>query len=161
MNNAAPAFRTPGQLLARLLEERNWSQRLLAIILGVNETVISKIISGATRLDAEMAVKLEAVFGVPADTFLDLQKSFDLAKARIVVQPDPNQATRATLFGELPVAEMIKRGWLDGDEIRDVPKVEAALIKFFGAHSLDEIEVQPQRRTRPSTSRPPHHHQRQ
>lgn len=135
--------KTPGQLLAKLLEERNWSQRLLAIILNVDETVISKIISGTTRVNAEMAIMLESVFGVEADTFLELQKSYDLAKARIATQPDPKQATRAALFGGLPVAEMIKRGWLDADDIRDVPTVEAALTKFFGAPSLDKIEILP------------------
>lgn len=135
--------RTPGQLIAKLLELRNWSQRVLAIILEVNETVISKIISGATRLDADMAIKLEAIFGVEADTFLELQKTYDLAKARIVARPDPTRATRAILFGELPVAEMIRRGWLDADDIRDVPKIEAALTKFFGAPSIQQIEILP------------------
>lgn len=143
MATASEKFRTPGQLLNSLLEERNWSQRLLAIILDVNETTISKIVSGTSRVDAEKALMLEGVFGVPAETFLELQKSYDLAKARIVAQPDPNRATRAALFGELPVTEMIKRGWLDADDIGDVPKVEAALTKFFRAPSLDAIEILP------------------
>lgn len=143
MATAPEQFRTPGQLLNSLLEERNWSQRLLAIILNVNETTISKIVSGINRVDAEMALMLEGVFSVPAETFLELQKTYDLAKARIVAQPDPNRATRAALFGQLPIPEMIKRGWLDADDIKDVPKVEAALTKFFGARSLGEIEVLP------------------
>jgi HTH-type transcriptional regulator / antitoxin HigA len=143
MHPSAEDCRTPGQLIAKLLEQRSWSQRVLAIILNVSETAISKLLSGTTRLDAEMALSLEAVFGVEADTFLELQKSYDLAKARIVAQPDPNRATRAILFGELPIAEMIKRGWLDVEDIRDVPKVEAALTKFFGAPSLQEIEILP------------------
>jgi len=143
MATAPEQFRTPGQLLNSLLEERNWSQRLLAIILDINETTISKIVSGSGRVDAEKALMLEGVFGVPAETFLELQKSYDLAKARIVAQPDPNRATRAALFGELPVTEMIKRGWLDADDIGDVPKVEAALSKFFDAPSIDAIEILP------------------
>jgi HTH-type transcriptional regulator/antitoxin HigA len=143
MVTAPDQFRIPGQLVGKLLEERNWSQRLLAVILGISEPVLSKIISGSGRIDAEMALRLEAVFSVPAETFLELQKSYDLAIARILMPPDPNQAKRATLFGELPVPEMIKRGWLDAEDIRDVPKIEVALTKFFGVASLDEIEILP------------------
>ncbi len=141
--HTATDYRTPGQLLAKLLEERNWSQRLLAIILGVSEPVLSKVISGSGRLDAEMALMLEGVFGVPAETFLELQKTYDLAKARIVAQPDPNRATRAALFGQLPIQEMIKRGWLDAEDIRDIPIIESALSKFFGVPSLDAIDILP------------------
>ena len=38
---------------------------------------------------------------------------------------------------------MIKRGWLDVDNIRDVPKVETALSKFFRVSSPNEIEILP------------------
>lgn len=47
------------------------------------------------------------------------------------------------LFGSLPIAEMIKRGWLDAENMRDVKRVEAALVKFFGVQSVDEIEILP------------------
>ena len=52
-------------------------------------------------------------------------------------------ATRAQLFGSLPVSEMIKRGWLEADDIRDFHKVEVAIAKFFGVSSVDEIEIFP------------------
>jgi len=35
---------------------------------------------------------------------------------------------------------MIKRGWIEADDVRDVPVVESALAKFFGADSAGEIE---------------------
>ena len=38
---------------------------------------------------------------------------------------------------------MIKRGWIDVSDVRDVPAVEAALAKFFGVASPDEIEILP------------------
>ncbi|HKP38182.1 MAG TPA: hypothetical protein VJT71_15090 [Pyrinomonadaceae bacterium] len=47
------------------------------------------------------------------------------------------------LFGDLPVPEMIKRKWLDADDVREVSKVEAALTRFFGVSKLDDIEVLP------------------
>ena len=111
-------YRTPGQLLAKLLDERGWNQRLVSIILNVGETVISKIISGQRPVDAEIALMFEGVFGIDADIFLELQKAYDLAKARIIAQPDPQRSTRASLFGNLPITEMIKRGWLRADDVR-------------------------------------------
>lgn len=143
MDESKSHFRTPGQLLAALLAEKNWSQRVLAIVLGVDETGINKLVADKRALTAEIAISLEEVFGIPAERFLALQKEYDLAKARITVRPDPKRAARAHLFGGLPVAEMIRRGWLDADDVRDVPQVEAALAKFFGVKSVDEIEILP------------------
>lgn len=137
------AYRTPGQLIEALLQARGWSQRVLAIVLGVSESVVNRLISNKRPVDADLALILEDLLGEPAERFLDLQKSFDLATARIAVRPDPARATRATLFGSLPIADMIARGWLDAEDIRDVPRVEAALSKFFGVASPEEIEILP------------------
>lgn len=137
-------YKTPGQLLLSLIEKRGWNQRVVAIILGIGEGVINKIVSGHRSVDAETALMFESIFDdVEANDFLELQKTYDLAKARIVAQPDPNRPNRATLFGNLPLTEMIKRRWIDVDDIKDVPKVEAALKKFFGVKSLSEIEILP------------------
>jgi len=135
--------RTPGQFIKQLLAAREWSQRVLAVILGVDEAIINRLVSDKRPVDAEMALALGDVLGVEAEAFLDLQKSYDLAKARITMQPDPRRTTRAYLFGALPVSEMIKRGWLDAEDVRNVPRVEAALAKFFGVRSADEIEILP------------------
>ena len=135
--------RTPGQFIEALLESRGWTKRVLAIVLGVDETVVNKIITAKRRVDADMALLLGEVFAVDAEQFMELQKSYDLAKARIVARPDPGRANRAALFGDLPVTEMIRRGWLDAEDVRDVPKVETALAKFFGVQSVNEIEILP------------------
>src|SRR5690242_2662722 len=116
-------YRTPGQLIQALLDQRGWTQRVLAIILGMSESAINKIIAGKQPLDAQTSLALGEVFGTPAERFLDLQKRYELSQARIVVRPDPKRATRAALFGDLPVSEMIKRGWLDAGDIRDTVNV--------------------------------------
>lgn len=136
-------YKTPGQYIEALLDARGWSKRVLSIVLDIDETVISKILAGKRTVDAPIALLLGEIFNVDAEKFIELQKAYDLAQARVVSRPDPGRANRATLFGELPVTEMIKRGWLDADDIRNVPKVEAALTKFFGVKSVNEIEVLP------------------
>ena len=143
MNYTPSDHRTPGQLIADLLEARGWTKRVLAIVLEASEAGINRLVADKRQVNAEMALALEEVFGVPADRFLDLQKSYDLAKARIEARPDPGRNTRAQLFSGLPVAEMIKRGWLGVSDIRDVPAVETALARFFGVASPDEIEILP------------------
>lgn len=135
--------RTPGQLIQALLDARGWTQRVLAAVLKADETGINKIVTGKRPLDAELALALSGIFDVPAEIFLELQKSYELAQARIVAREDPGLRNRALLFGNLPVPEMIKRGWIDVNDLRDFSKVEAALTKFFGVNSVTDIEIFP------------------
>lgn len=137
------AFRTPGQLILSLLEERNWSKRTLAVVLGVNEATVTRITSDKQPLDARLSIMLEELFAVPADRFLSLQKELDLAQARLVMQPDPDRATRALLYGDLPVGEMISRGWLNAENLRETAKIERELMRFFGVNRLEDIEILP------------------
>jgi HTH-type transcriptional regulator/antitoxin HigA len=141
--NNLEKFRTPGQLIDALLISKGWNQRVLAIVLNMDETGINRLVADKRPVTAELAVVLEEILGVPADKLLTLQKEYDLAKARITVMPDKGRNTRAQLFGGLPVAEMIKRGWLQADNVRDVIAVESSLSKFFGVASPDEIEILP------------------
>jgi HTH-type transcriptional regulator / antitoxin HigA len=143
MNMDAAEFRTPGQLIEALLTERGWTQRTLAIVLGIDESGVNRLVSDKQAVSATMAVSLEEIFGVPAERFLDLQKFYDLAKARIAARPDPTRQNRAHLFGGLPVAEMIKRCWINVDDTRDIPAIEKELARFFGVDSPDQIEILP------------------
>lgn len=137
-------FRTVGQLIQHLLDERGWTQTTLAVVLGEDSAMVNRLVHGRQRVTAKIALALAEVFGVPPDRFLDLQKKYDLAKAGIEVRPDPGRATRAHLYGSLPIAEMMTRGWLDGaDDIQDVPAIEAALARFFGVMNVSEIEILP------------------
>lgn len=138
-----PDYKTPGQLIEALLAEREWSQRTLAMVIGKGDAAVNKIIAGKQSLDADTALLLEEVFAVPADTFLALQRSYDLAVARASARPDPDRANRAHLFGGLPIAEMAKRGWLGDVNTRDMKQIEPALARFFGVETADQIEILP------------------
>jgi HTH-type transcriptional regulator/antitoxin HigA len=135
--------KTPGQLLKALLDDKGWTQSVLAVVLGVDNAVVVRMVSDKRPIEATMALKLSDVFSVPAEVFFDLQKNYQLGVARVAEQHDPALKMRAALFGSLPIAEMIKRGWLDAENMRDVHRVEAALVKFFGVKSIDEIEILP------------------
>ena len=133
----------PGQLIESHLTSRGWNQRILAIVLGMDETGINKLVAGKRPVTAELALMLQELFEVPAEQFMELQKEYDLAKARIVMRPDTGRNIRAHLFGGLPVAEMIKRGWLRVDDGRDVSAIEKSLATFFGVDHPDQIEILP------------------
>ncbi len=135
--------RTPGQLIESLLRQRGWTKRSLAIVLNVGESTVARIIGDKQPVDAKLAVVLEEIFGVQADRFLSLQMELDLAMARFATQPDEGRANRARLYGDLPIAEMIKRGWLAGDDIRDTKTIEAELMRFFGVNRPEDIEILP------------------
>jgi HTH-type transcriptional regulator / antitoxin HigA len=136
-------FRTPGQLLDALLKQKGWSQRLLAVVLDMDETGVNKIVGNKRPIDAQLALSLEELFAVPAERFLDLQKSYDLALARLESRPDPERMTRARLFGDLPVAEMIRRGWIKAKDVRDVAAVRSELMRFFQVNRIEDIEFLP------------------
>ena len=91
-------YTMPGQLIASLLDQRGWSQRTLAVVLEKDESTINKIISGKGAVTTDTAIALEDVFGVAAEKFLELQRKYDLAVARISARPDRGRATRATLI---------------------------------------------------------------
>lgn len=135
--------KSPGQLVTALLAERGWTKRTLAIISGMDESIISKTASNVRKVDAETAIIFEEVFGVPAERFLSLQKTYDLAVARIQSTPNPKRQIRAELIGKLPISAMIARGWLDAKSVKDIDEVEESLLRFFQANRLEDIETLP------------------
>jgi HTH-type transcriptional regulator/antitoxin HigA len=136
-------FKTPGQLLDALIKERGWTQRVLGIVLGIDETGVNRLVTDKRQIDAEMALTLEELFHVPADRFLSLQKDFDLAKARISFAPDASRSLRAHIFGGLPVSDMIKRGWIKAKDVRDTKAVQPELMRFFRVNRIEDIEILP------------------
>lgn len=136
-------FLTPAQMIEAHLRERGWSHRTLAMVLGLSAKTISLMMNGRTRISTEVALQLQEAIGIDANKLLQLQASFELKKAQLAFRPDPALATRAKVFGDLPVAEMISRGWLKGiDDLWD-SHLNEALCSFFGTTSIDEIEVLP------------------
>lgn len=134
---------TPGQLISKLLEDRNWSQDTLAVVLDKSVSWVSKVVAGKNAVTTDTALALEDIFGVKAEKFLELQRQYDLAVARLSTRPDKGRATRAALFGDLPIAAMIKRGWISPENPQDLREVEQKLVGFFGVETPDEIEVLP------------------
>lgn len=136
-------FKTPGQLIEALLQDRGWNQRVLAAVLSMSESTLNKLISGSQAVTAEIAISFEEVFNVDASRFLALQHAFDLARARIVSRPNPVRAMRAQVFANLPVSEMIQRRGINVENIRDLDAVDSELFRFFDGQNPAQISATP------------------
>ena len=139
MTGQSETLLTPGQLIQQRLEGRGWSQRTLSVVLDIGESSITRLLNGKQAVDAELAVALEDVLGLPAEQLLDLQIRYDLTSARAARTDDAHRALRARLHGELPLRDMIKRGWLEASDVRDTARIDAALIALFGVQCVGAI----------------------
>jgi HTH-type transcriptional regulator / antitoxin HigA len=120
----------PGVYIREEMDERGWSQRDLAFILGCTEQAINPILNGKRGISPDMAKAFGIAFDVPAEFFANLQQAYDLSQARI---PDPSVALRRDMQSLYPVREMIKRGWI---EPTDAKMLEVQLTKFFGDEAI-------------------------
>jgi HTH-type transcriptional regulator/antitoxin HigA len=108
----------------------------------MDEQKVSRIASNKQPITAELAIVLEETFGVKAELFLDQQKTYDLAIARLSSRPNHSRALRAALYTSIPIADMIGRGWLSVSDIRD-KALEVELLRFFGENRVEDIETLP------------------
>jgi len=123
----------PGFYIREELDAREWSQRDLAYILGTPEQAVNMIISGKRGISPEMAKALGDAFDVNPELFANLQRAYDMARAR---EPDPSVGRRARLQLAFPVREMIKRGWLQDT---DAAMLEVQMAQFFEVANANDI----------------------
>ena len=133
-------YQAPGPYIRALLEEKGWTQRILGVVLGTTEQSINQLINGKRDLKPELAIRLGAVFGVDPQRFVDLQARYDLAQAKMFSPPpDTGLAWRAAVYNALPIAEMIRRRWIDADDVKQAARVEAGLRQLFGGDPADIV----------------------
>ncbi|OXT01644.1 addiction module antidote protein, HigA family [Notoacmeibacter marinus] len=72
----------PGELVKSDLEALKLSVAKGADALGVTRSQLHRVIKGDSAISPEMAVRLEAVIGGSADTWLRMQSAYDLAQLR-------------------------------------------------------------------------------
>ena len=115
------------------LEARNWQQVDLAYILGISPPQLSPLLNGKASVTPDMAAALGDAFDMPADFFANLQKMYDLHKAKPV---DPGVRTRASWVSYFPVRDMIKRGWIEDTE---PGLLDLQMMRFFGKNRIEDI----------------------
>lgn len=87
----------PGEVLSELfLVPLDMSAGALAKAVDVPRTRIERLVRGQTAMTADTALRLSAFFGNTAEFWLNLQRAFDLAEARKVVDVSHIQPLVAT-----------------------------------------------------------------
>jgi HTH-type transcriptional regulator/antitoxin HigA len=123
----------PGDFLKEILESRGWSQADLADILARPPRLISEIIGAKRAITPETAHGLGEAFGTGAEFWMRLEASYQLS----LIKTDTDiVARRARLFGQFPIKDMQKRGWLKA--AKSLEEIERQLSVFLGVASLDE-----------------------
>ncbi|WP_299378767.1 HigA family addiction module antitoxin [uncultured Kiloniella sp.] len=76
----------PGEFIKEVyLDPLELSANEVSKKLGVHSSTFGRLISGKSDVSAEMAVKLEAVLGRSAESWLLMQDQYDLADVRSTV----------------------------------------------------------------------------
>ena len=82
-NNMMPSEPVhPGTLLKEEIEYRGVSQKQLAQQMGVSYSVLNEILNGKRPVSIEYALYLEAVLGIDAQLWIQMQADYNLQVAR-------------------------------------------------------------------------------
>lgn len=106
-------------LLQDELDQRGWAQADLARVLSWPVQTISELMQGKRKIDAVMAVDLQALTGRDAEVWLTAQIARDLEEARRKAEQSERLdriAARAELEAAVPVRELIRRGVISSTE---------------------------------------------
>ena len=106
----------PGETLAEILEDREMSQRELAVRTGMTEKHVSTVIHGQKGISAAFAKKLEYALGIETSFWMNLQANYD---RELLEFEEVNNITEDELGVLKKLKEVIEVwtsfGWLDGE----------------------------------------------
>lgn len=123
----------PGTFIQEELQARGWGQVDLAYILGMSPQQLNPILNGKGSITPDLAIAFGDAFDMPAEFFANLQKMYDLHKAKPV---DPGVRARASWLSKFPVRDMIKRGWIEESE---PALLELQMLRFFEKNRVEDI----------------------
>jgi HTH-type transcriptional regulator/antitoxin HigA len=130
----------PGILIEHLLSEACWTQHDLADVMGRPVQTINQIVAGTKAITMPTARGLAAAFGVEhgtADEWLRRQLEYQIFIESSQVDDCVEVARRAKLHSQVPLREMVKRGWVAKCDSVDATENEVA--RFFGAPNIDSL----------------------
>lgn len=123
----------PGDTLAETIEIKGISQPSLAMRMGRPIKTINEIIKGKTAITPETAIQLERVLGIEAAFWLEREKNYRLAIAKI------EEAEKILITKEwvnnFPLAAMKKMGWINYEN--SILSKANSIYAFFGVSSKD------------------------
>lgn len=96
--NLTPAIAThPGELIKDELKERGITQKQLAQMSGIAESVLSETINGKRNVSLNTALALEKSLEIPADIWLNMQTQYDLDTSAIAERDGKKETATVTI----------------------------------------------------------------
>lgn len=118
----------PGETLAEKLEEMDMGPKEFSVRTGKPEKTIIAVLNGKSAITPDMAVLFENVTKIPANFWMNHQRSYDEYQARLkrksVIQ---NAISWAKQF---PITDLIKNGWIS--RVNTIEEQTIELLAFFG-----------------------------
>lgn len=125
----------PGETLAEVIEDREMTQRELAVRTGMTEKHISTVIHGQKNISAAFAKKLEYALGIEASFWMNLQANYD---RELLDFEEVNNITEEEIGILKNLKEVIdvwiSFGWIDSEA--NAPAMVLDLRRIFGISNL-------------------------
>jgi HTH-type transcriptional regulator/antitoxin HigA len=106
----------PGEFIQDEIDERGWSQKEFAEILGFSKKHVNRLIQNKEPITSDTARRLSKAFGSSAKFWLDLETTYRLNLETKAKTEEEDCAARALCFHYMPIREMRKKGWLPSEE---------------------------------------------
>lgn len=132
---------TPGDTIADLLEERDWSQADLATRTGFTKKHVHLLLQGKAPVSEDTALKLERVLGSSARFWMNLETQYreQLLRREAVGA----LAQESGWLKELPLNDMVKFGWVE--KAADKAQQVYACLRYYGVASVEAWRAQYER----------------
>ncbi|MEQ8757399.1 MAG: helix-turn-helix domain-containing protein [Coleofasciculus sp. G1-WW12-02] len=128
----------PGDTIADLIEEREWSQTDLAKRLDYTPKHVSLLLNGKAPITEETALKLANVLGSNASFWLSREAQYRAKLAQQEAEKDFQKWV--SWLDELPVKELMDQGVIlkQRRDTKNKPAIVRELLRFFGVASPKE-----------------------
>ena len=131
----------PGDTIADLIEERDWTQAQLAERLGYTTKHVSQLITGKVPISEQTAVKLERVLGSSIRFWLSREAQYRAQLTKI--EEESHLKQYVDWLDRLPVSDLMRQGSIPKQRLIDKykPSIVSDLLRFFGVASPSEWEA--------------------
>lgn len=123
----------PGQTIADILQQRNYSSAEFARRMGCTSSEVIELLKSHTGISPEIAHKLELVLGASADFWMTREAHY--RGSVVCARKEARSKGDEDWLNQVPARDMRQRGWLDPHLSLTDPL--AACLRFFGVASVE------------------------
>lgn len=126
----------PGETILEMMEEYGLTQRELAVRMDYTPKHINEVIKGKSQITVEFAMRLESVFGLKSNFWVNLESNYREQLVRI--NENDQLKIEEAIAREIPYAHMAKLSWVP--TTRKISEKVSNLRSFFRVSKLTQIK---------------------